>query len=887
MRFRVWLVLLGALLAVATFSPAWADDGTITVALKSINDSGISGTARLVPRGNQTEVIIGESSEPGGASEPVHIHLGPCTNLDPQPTYPLKNVEQGKSDTLVNVPIGQLTTGHFAVNVHESAAKIGTYVACGDIPLRGATPSTIVWAAKAGLPTPRSDLGLASLGDRIFAIGGATSGREFVPTVEEYNPTQNAWTARTRMPTARSNLAVATSNGKIYAIGGSTTGRDYLATVEMYDPATNTWALKANLPTARADLGVATDKTGKIYAIGGMTDGRKIVATVEAYDPATNAWTARASLPSPRADLGVVAASDGKIYAIGGTSNGREYLATVDAYDPASNTWTARASMPTARSLLGVAASNGRVYAVGGAATGFEYVGTVEEYDPATNTWVKKGDLPTPRSSLAAVGAANGKIYAIGGCCNGADLLSTVEEAAITIPAPAPSPTTVAVAPVAPTAASASPTAAATPASEPSATTAATAVAPATVVSVPTAAPAPASSPVPAPASPAGGSLPILPIAAGGVLVGAGLVGGAVISRRRAGAAPAPPSPTPPPGPATPPPVPGAFPTPNPSPPPIGSAPTGAPPSWPTNAPPSWPRPMFTGSYPPGVDQPTMVAPVTGSVDLSPLGYQISGPPKQGGMASVFKAYQPALDRNVAIKVLSPILATDPVFVQRFYEEARRTAKLEHPNIVPIYDIGQAPNGCLFIVMRYIEGLSLQEVLAHEHPLGLDRATRIASQVADALEYAHNHGVVHRDVKPSNVMIEASDRATLMDFGIAKIVGDSQLTRAGVVVGTPKYLSPEQAAGEQADNRSDVYSLGIVLYEMLAGRAPFEAENSMALLHAHTILTPPPPTQFNPSVPPGLVAVVLKALEKDRAHRYATAAAFLADLRAAAAAPSQ
>jgi serine/threonine-protein kinase len=282
-----------------------------------------------------------------------------------------------------------------------------------------------------------------------------------------------------------------------------------------------------------------------------------------------------------------------------------------------------------------------------------------------------------------------------------------------------------------------------------------------------------------------------------------------------------------------------------------------------------------------GADQSTIVVSRDDAAppfDLSTSGYFIVGEPKAGGMASVYRAHQPTLGRDVAIKVLSPFLAADPNFVQRFYEEARRTARLEHPNIVPIYDLGQASNGSLFLVMRYIDGMTLQELLEIERRLAVPRAIRLIRQVGEALAYAHNRGIIHRDIKPSNIMIEAGDRATLMDFGIAKLSEGGGITRPGLVVGTPKYLSPEQAAAEQVDSRSDLYSLGVVLYETVAGRPPFDSDSPRNLLQAHLLVTPPAPTQFNPAIPAALEEIILKALEKDRAARYQSAEAFVADL---------
>jgi serine/threonine-protein kinase len=271
-------------------------------------------------------------------------------------------------------------------------------------------------------------------------------------------------------------------------------------------------------------------------------------------------------------------------------------------------------------------------------------------------------------------------------------------------------------------------------------------------------------------------------------------------------------------------------------------------------------------------------------VQTPPAGYQVVGAPKLGGMAVVYKALQPALQRNVALKVLSPMLGADPTFVQRFYDEARRTAQLEHPNIVPIYDVGQA-GGSVYIAMRYINGSSLQELLGRECPLSTDRAIAIAGQVAEALDYAHEHGVIHRDVKPANIMIENGDRVTLTDFGIAKVAGATQFTRAGSIVGTPDYLAPEQARGAEVDGQADLYSLAVVLYEMLAGRTPFQSDNPLGVVHAHVSTLPPSPIEFNPSIPETMAAVLLRALQKDPRRRFATCREFIDAMRRAAPLP--
>jgi serine/threonine protein kinase len=219
--------------------------------------------------------------------------------------------------------------------------------------------------------------------------------------------------------------------------------------------------------------------------------------------------------------------------------------------------------------------------------------------------------------------------------------------------------------------------------------------------------------------------------------------------------------------------------------------------------------------------------------------------------------------------------------VQRFHTEAQHTASLEHPNIVPIYDLGEA-GGSVFIAMRYIDGLSLQELLMREKQLPITRAIRVGAQIAEALDYAHGRGIIHRDVKPANVMIEQGDRATLTDFGIARVAGSSRLTTTGSIVGTPDYLSPEQARGSDVDPRTDLYSLAIVTYEMLAGRPPFQSDNPLSVVHAQIATMPPPVTQFNASVPPEVAAVLLRAMAKEPSQRFASCREFISAIRRAA-----
>jgi serine/threonine-protein kinase len=228
----------------------------------------------------------------------------------------------------------------------------------------------------------------------------------------------------------------------------------------------------------------------------------------------------------------------------------------------------------------------------------------------------------------------------------------------------------------------------------------------------------------------------------------------------------------------------------------------------------------------------------------------------RGGMSDVYLAKDLLLDRPVAVKVLFTEYARDPAFVERFRREAQAAANLNHPNIVAVYDWGQQ-SGTYFIVMEYIEGRSLSDIVRTEGPLHPRRAAEIAADVAAALGFAHRNGVVHRDIKPGNILISPSGQVKVADFGIAQAVvggAEANLTQAGAVMGTATYFSPEQAQGKAVDPRSDLYSLGCVLYEMLTTRPPFSGDTPVAIAYKHVQEPAPLPSSTGVSVPPALEA---------------------------------
>ncbi len=259
--------------------------------------------------------------------------------------------------------------------------------------------------------------------------------------------------------------------------------------------------------------------------------------------------------------------------------------------------------------------------------------------------------------------------------------------------------------------------------------------------------------------------------------------------------------------------------------------------------------------------------------------YEIVEKIARGGMADVFKARDLLLDRSVALKVLFPELSTSDAFVERFRREATAAANLSHPNIVSVFDWGKSENS-YFIVMELVEGQTLSALIRNNVNMGFEHAAAIASDVASALGYAHRHGVVHRDIKPGNVLITNDGHVKVTDFGIARAQSASSedLTQAGSVMGTASYISPEQAESKSVDGRSDIYSLGIVLFEMICGQPPFKGESAVSVAMKHVNEAPPAIESLRPGTPQPLINVTMKALSKDPSDRYATAQDFRADL---------
>ncbi len=268
--------------------------------------------------------------------------------------------------------------------------------------------------------------------------------------------------------------------------------------------------------------------------------------------------------------------------------------------------------------------------------------------------------------------------------------------------------------------------------------------------------------------------------------------------------------------------------------------------------------------------------------------YELGGPLGYGGMAEVHRGRDLRLGRDVAVKVLRADLARDPGFQARFRREAQNAAALNHPSIVAVYDTGEdrEPDGTLpFIVMEYVEGRTLKEVLNEEGRLMPQRALEITADICAALDFSHRNGIIHRDMKPGNVMMTPNGTVKVMDFGIARALSSATaaMTQTSAVIGTAQYLSPEQARGEPVDARSDVYSTGCLLYELLCGHPPFTGDNPVSVAYQHVREDPIPPGELNPDVTPDIDAIVLKAMAKNPINRYQSAGEMRADLLRAAA----
>jgi len=260
--------------------------------------------------------------------------------------------------------------------------------------------------------------------------------------------------------------------------------------------------------------------------------------------------------------------------------------------------------------------------------------------------------------------------------------------------------------------------------------------------------------------------------------------------------------------------------------------------------------------------------------------YRVIAPLATGSMAVVYKALQPTLNRHVALKVLPRHLAGEPSFVGRFHQEARIIAGFQHPNILPLYDFGEVDD-YTYMVMPLVETGTLANRLQGQ-PLPLEQIRTVGAQVGDALEYAHSLGVVHRDVKPSNILINKRGTCLLADFGIAKLIEEAvKFTATGETVGTPAYMSPEQGLAQKVDRRSDIYSLGVILFQMATGRLPFEGKTPVAIVLMQVNEPLPPPRSLNPGISIELEEVIVKSLAKQPGDRYATAAELVRALYAA------
>jgi serine/threonine-protein kinase len=258
--------------------------------------------------------------------------------------------------------------------------------------------------------------------------------------------------------------------------------------------------------------------------------------------------------------------------------------------------------------------------------------------------------------------------------------------------------------------------------------------------------------------------------------------------------------------------------------------------------------------------------------------YRIESVAARSGMASIFRGTDLRTGRPVAIKVPHPEVESDPVFFERFHREEEIGKKLDHPGVMKV--MAEDGRSQLYMVMEWVEGRLLRQILNEQGKLPAQRAVRIALGICNASDYIHSHGVVHRDLKPENIMVDAEDRIKLIDFGIAANAGARRLTFANLsqIMGTPDYISPEQVKGKRGDARSDLYALGVMLYEMLTGKVPFSGPNSFVIMNDRLLNNPVPPREIDPGISPELQEIIYRALERDPAKRYASAREFARDL---------
>jgi len=259
--------------------------------------------------------------------------------------------------------------------------------------------------------------------------------------------------------------------------------------------------------------------------------------------------------------------------------------------------------------------------------------------------------------------------------------------------------------------------------------------------------------------------------------------------------------------------------------------------------------------------------------------YRIDALVARSGMASIFRATDLLTGRQVAIKIPHPEMESDPVFFERFQREQEIGAKLDHPGVMKVFT--DEDRSQVYMVMEWVDGRLLRQVLNEQRKFSVERARRIALAICDALDYIHTHGVVHRDLKPENIMVDAEDRIKLIDFGIAANVGSRRITFAKLsqTMGTPDYISPEQVRGKRGDARSDLYALGVMLYEMLTGKVPFTGPNAFVIMNDRLLNNPVPPREIDPQITPQLQEIIYRALEREPKNRYASAREFAHDLQ--------